>query len=161
MLASGQPWRLRDFSPGEGLAAGAHLPQHPDGDWLPIDVPGDVHRALIAAGRITDPFDGCNEADCGWMEQREWWYRVQFPPAAAGEYHLTFEGLDTFATVYLNGQEIGEHHNMFRPARFRIVLAAGLISLAVRFDPPPRRVAGKAFSAWGRNPERTAMRKAQ
>jgi beta-mannosidase len=77
---------------------------------------------------------------------------------------VVFEGLDTFATVYLNGDRIGEHNNMFRPAAFDVTerLRSGEPNvLAVRFDPPLRRIVGKALSAWGRNPERTAMRKAQ
>src|SRR5207302_11206170 len=77
---------------------------------------------------------------------------------------LVFEGLDTFATVYLNGDEIGEHHNMFRAAVFDVtgrLRSREPSVLALRFDPPLQRIAGKTLSAWGRNPERTAMRKAQ
>ena len=77
---------------------------------------------------------------------------------------LVFHGLDTFATIYLNGEELGEHHNMFRPAVFDVttrLLRGAQNSLAVRFDPPLERIAGKTLSAWGRNTERTAMRKAQ
>lgn len=162
MVTSLDGWKLRDFAPGEGLAAGAHLPEHAEHDWLPIHVPGDVHRTLIAAGRIPDPFDACNETECAWMEGREWWYRVRFSAASADERHqLVFHGLDTFATVYLNGVLLGEHHNMFRPALFDVSLAAGENTLAVRFDPPLKRIEGKTLSAWGRNPQRTAMRKAQ
>jgi beta-mannosidase len=130
---------------------------------LPIEVPGDVHRTLIAAGRIPDPFYGSNESACAWMEEREWWYRVAFDNNSPGQQRqrLTFHGLDTFATVYLNGQPIGEHHNMFRPASFDVDLAVGPNVLALRFDPPLERIKGKTLSAWGRNPERTAMRKAQ
>jgi len=43
-------WKLRDFAPGEGVRARAHLPEHADHAWLDIAVPGDVHRTLIAAG---------------------------------------------------------------------------------------------------------------
>src|SRR5258708_36153073 len=75
-LANG--WKLQDFSPGAGVRGGAHLPAHADRDWLDITVPGDVHRTLIAAGRIADPFYDRNETACAWMEQREWWYRLQF-----------------------------------------------------------------------------------
>ncbi len=153
-------WRMRDFDPGAGLSAGAELPSHDDADWLPIDVPGDVHKVLIAAGRIPDPFDATNETQCAWMEQREWWYRCTFS-AGTGSYRLTFEGLDTFATIYLNGREIGQHENMFRPALFDIELDHAEYTLAIRFDPPLQRIQGKTLSAWGRNPERTAMRKAQ
>src|SRR6185436_1346778 len=116
-------WRLRDFAPGEGLSRGAHQAGHADADWLPIDVPGDVHRALIAAGRIPDPFYGRDESTCAWMVEREWWYRTTFA-ASPGQYRLTFLGLDTFATVYLNGQPIGEHQNMFRAAAFDVSLSA-------------------------------------
>ena len=163
------PWKLQDFAPGDGLRTGAHLPEHADQAWLGIAVPGDVHRTLIAAGRIPDPFDDRNETACAWMEEREWWCRLQFEvppePLAPDERHeLVFEGLDTFATIYLNGDHIGEHHNMFRPAVFDVStrLRRGVQNtLAVRFDPPLQRIAGKTLSAWGRNPERTAMRKAQ
>lgn len=156
-------WKLRDFQPADGLNAGAHLPDHVDDDWLAVDVPGDVHRALIAAGRIPDPFYGQNEKKCTWIEDREWWYRVRFmrQPDDDTRQQLIFQGLDTFATVYLNGEELGEHHNMFRPATFNVSLQRGSNVLAVRFDPPLRRISGKTLSAWGRNPERTAMRKAQ
>jgi beta-mannosidase len=154
-------WKLRDFAPGEGLLAGAHQIAHADADWLPISVPGDVHRTLIDAGRIPDPFYAANETACAWMEQREWWYRLKLPSASTATHRLTFHGLDTFASVYLNGEEIGEHHNMFRPAEFDVTLAAGMNVVAIRFDSPLERVKGKTLSAWGRNPERTAMRKAQ
>ena len=52
--------------------------------------------------------------------------RVVVPPARSrrprcgdGErLRLVFEGLDTFATVYVDGEEVGSHANMFRPAAF-------------------------------------------
>src|SRR3954463_5508291 len=85
--AAARPWAdealVRDFAPGEGWAAGAAA-EEADGDgWVDVPVPGDVHRALIAAGRIEDPFYDRNEEACRWMEEREWWYRLRFegPPA--------------------------------------------------------------------------------
>src|SRR5205809_5822226 len=127
-------WRIHDFRPGDGLRDGAHLADFDDADWLPIDVPGDVHRTLIEADRIAHPFDACNESGCAWMEQREWWYRRQFHTDDE-RLRLTFHGLDTFATVYVNGQAIGQHRNMFRPATFDITPRPGQNTLAVRFDP--------------------------
>jgi beta-mannosidase len=162
-------WKLQDFAPGQGYAAGAHQPDHDDRAWLNTLVPGDVHRTLLGAGRIEDPFYDRNESSCAWIEQREWWYRLTFdggvPPAAPDErLTLVFDGLDTFASVYLNGEPLGEHHNMFRPAEFDVtgrVQADRPNVFAVRFDPPLDRIAAKTQSAWGRNPERTPMRKAQ
>ncbi|MBV9354576.1 MAG: glycoside hydrolase family 2 protein, partial [Chloroflexi bacterium] len=162
-------WKLQDFAPGHGHAAGAHALAHDDHAWLETPVPGDVHRTLLRAGRIEDPFYDRNESRCAWIEQREWWYRLTFdgdgPPADLNErLLLVFDGLDTFASVFLNGQLLGEHHNMFRPAEFDVtgLLRAGQQNvLAVRFDPPLERIAGQTQSVWGRNPERTPMRKAQ
>ncbi len=153
-------WKLRDFAPGEGLRSGAADREVADGAWLAVDVPGDIHRALIAASRIPDPFYGTNETTCAWMEEREWWYRAKWQ-SAGGPHRLIFHGLDTFATVYVNGIEVGTHQNMFRPARFDVSLVEGSNTVAVRFDPPLERIKGKSLSLWGRNPERTAMRKAQ
>ncbi len=164
-------WQLGDFVPGAGVVAGAYCVDFDDRDWLAIDAPGDVHRTLIDAGRIPDPFYDRNELACAWMEEREWWYRLRFVAApdllASGDdqrLRLTFEGLDTFVTIWLNGEELGRHANMFRPATFDVtdqLLPAGENTLALCFDRPLEHIAGQTLSVWGRNPERTAMRKAQ
>ena len=164
-------WKLGDFAPGAGLPAGAHQPGYDDSGWIDVPVPGDVHRALIGAGRIEHPYYDRNEDKCAWIEDREWWYRLQFDgPAAAREpnerLRLVFEGLDTFATVWLNGERLGEHHNMFRAASFDVserLRIGAPNTLAVCFDRPLDHITGFADfeSTWGRNPERVFMRKAQ
>jgi beta-mannosidase len=70
--------RLKDFVPTEGFAAGAFAERFDDDAWYPVAVPGDLHRALIDAGRIEDPFYDRNEDKCAWIEEREWWYRLNF-----------------------------------------------------------------------------------
>jgi hypothetical protein len=60
-------WKLRDFTPGQGLAAGAHLPDHDDADWHPASVPGDVHAALVEIGRLAPPFYNMNVETCQWL----------------------------------------------------------------------------------------------
>src|SRR5262245_61456185 len=117
--------KFRHFAPSEGLGAGAHAASHDDAGWLDIDVPGSVHRALIAAGEIPDPFYDRNETACAWMEEREWWFRLRFeapaePPAGDERLQLVCHGLDTFATIWLDGEELGRHANMFRPAVFDV-----------------------------------------
>ena len=166
-------WKLHDFDPGAGLDAGAHLPDHDTADWVDVDVPGDVYVATMNAGWIEDPFYDQNEKTVAWMEQKEWWYRLTFdgpaePPQLGARDRLIFHGLDTYATVYLNGAEIGSSRNMFREAAFDV---SGALrygepnTLAVRFDPPLQVIAeDKAASAvepWGRNEQRVFMRKAQ
>ncbi|HWT23819.1 MAG TPA: glycoside hydrolase family 2 protein, partial [Solirubrobacteraceae bacterium] len=137
--------------------------------WVPVAVPGDVHGALVAAGRLAHPFHDRNEDACRWMEEREWWYRLRFdgPAAAApGErLRLVFHGLDTYATVYLDGTSLGSHRNMFRPASFDVtdaVRPGGENVLAVRFDPPLQHVGPDLPGQWAPfNHERVWMRKAQ
>lgn len=166
-------WKLHDFDPGAGLDAGAHLPEFDAADWVDVDVPGDVHVAIMNAGWIEDPFYDRNEETVAWMEQKEWWYRLRFdgpaaPPGPAARDRLIFHGLDTYATIYLNGVEIGASRNMFREAAFEV---SGALhygepnTLAVRFDPPLHHAAeaeaASAVEPWGRNEERIYMRKAQ
>ncbi|MBZ0293650.1 MAG: beta galactosidase jelly roll domain-containing protein [Anaerolineae bacterium] len=163
--------QLMNDYPGEGLAKGYYLPDFDDTNWLQTDVPGDVHRTLIAAEKIPDPYYDRNESQCEWMEEQEWWYRLRFqaehPTADNERVLLRFNGLDTFATIWLNGEELGKTANMFRAFSFDITekLNYGVPNvLAICFDPPLAYVdQGRLpeFSSWGRNPERVFMRKAQ
>lgn len=117
--------RLKDFEPESGAQAGAFLAGYDDHGWMPVTIPGDVHRALVEAGRISEPFYDRNESAVGWVADREWWFRIAAPalaePLGADErLRLTFNGLDTLAQVWLNGEPLGEHRNMFRPAVFDV-----------------------------------------
>jgi beta-mannosidase len=163
-------WKLHHFEPGEGVKNNAHKPDFDDSHWFPVDVPGDVHRAMIDAGRIQNPFYDQNEDDCAWMESCEWWYRLTFDapaePLNAGErFRLVFHGLDTFVTIWLNGKEIGSHKNMFRAATFDVsdqITPGAANTLALCFDRPLDHIAEFGdFKSWGRNTERVFMRKAQ
>jgi beta-mannosidase len=164
-----EQWKLHDFAPGEGRRAGAYQPAFDDAGWIDIPAPGDVHQALIEAGRVEDPFYDRNEGKCAWMEDREWWYRTSFdarsePVAAEERIQLVFHGLDTYATIWLNGEELGSHRNMFRPAVFEVTsrLRSGANSLALCFDRPLDHVQGIDTGGWTIGvPERVAMRKAQ
>jgi beta-mannosidase len=88
------------------------------------DVPGCVHTDLIAAGVIPDPFPDCNEADVAWVAACDWQYRMTFGVDAAASAHeqvdLVFDGLDTVASIELNGSLIGETANMHRSYRFAV-----------------------------------------
>jgi beta-mannosidase len=160
--------RLKDFAPSEGVRTGAFRERLDEEAWIPIPVPGDVHRALLDAGRIEDPFYNRNEDGCAWIEDREWWYRMSFdgpqePLGPDERLRLVFHGLDTFATIYLNGEELGRHHNMFREAVFYVddLVRPGENTLAILFDRPLDYVGEELPDQWGRNPERVFMRKAQ
>lgn len=88
------------------------------GEWFPACVPGGVHTDLLALGRIPDPFIGDNELHVQWIAESDWIYRRSFrcsPELLAEEkVFLVCDGLDTLATILINGQEIGRAENMFR-----------------------------------------------
>ncbi len=120
----------------------------PDGgldiDWLPAQVPGGVHTDLMAAGRIPDPFVADNEKRVQWVAESDWEYRRSFTADAALLAHdrvlLVCDGLDTLATVTLNGQVLGETANMFRRYEWDVkpLLAAGENVLTILFASPVR-----------------------
>lgn len=113
--------------------------------WHPARVPGCVHLDLMAAGLIPDPFYRDNELRVQWVEKEAWEYRKEFKVTAlvSGKAHveLVAQGLDTFALIFLNGQQIGETDNMFRTWRLDIkpFLRPGQNEIVIRFDSPVRR----------------------
>ncbi|RBQ65338.1 hypothetical protein VDGD_21720 [Verticillium dahliae] len=92
-----------------------------DSEFLSVSqFPTNVHLDLIAHEIIPDPFIGQNELDVQWIGEAQWLYRTSFasPKLSAGQKAvLAFDGLDTFATVKLNGSTILETDNMFIPER--------------------------------------------
>ncbi len=141
---------------------------------IPATVPGSVQADLLVAGHIPDPFYGTNEDRVQWVGQAAWEYRIVFEapelPGPDARAALVFEGLDTFATITLNGRPVGTADNMFRPWRFDVTdaLAAGKNELVVRFDSAEAK-ADEAAAAYGfdlpqttqSKPHRGFVRKAQ
>lgn len=93
--------------------------------FLPVaQFPTNIHLDLIAHSLIEDPFIGKNENDVQWVGEVPWIYKTVFSsPELAGKQTgklkavLAFDGLDTFATVILNGKQILTTENMFIPER--------------------------------------------
>jgi beta-mannosidase len=162
-------WRIRDFAPGEAVVAEAA--RGSGAGWIPACTPGDTYLALIAAGRLADPIKARGEADAAWVRDREWWWHasLDLAPAASDErVELLFEGLDTFADIYLDGDLLGRADNMFRAWRFDLAdIAPGQHDLAICFHPTAAMVAGAPLPAWSSFTDRislsrrTLMRKAQ
>lgn len=112
---------LREVIP---LSEGWHFKESekPDAAYLPVgQFPTNVHLDLLHHGLIPDPYMGKNELQVQWVGEKVWVYRVAFATpkkaAAAVKAVLAFDGLDTFATVVLNGKTILETDNMFIPER--------------------------------------------
>jgi beta-mannosidase len=112
------------------------------GEAVPAPVPGCVHTALIASGKIPDPFYRDNEKTLLWIGETDWTYRHSFDVSPEMLAHervlLRCHGLDTIATLALNGQVIGTAENMYRTWEFdiRAHLHAGENTLAVSFAAP-------------------------
>lgn len=84
---------------------------------LRATVPGTVYTDLLTAALIPDPFVLTNEAKVQWVAEQTWTYRTTFELTKAvrsRKHHLlNFEGIDTYADIYLNEQYIGTTNNAF------------------------------------------------
>jgi beta-mannosidase len=93
-------------------------------EWLPAKVPGGVHTDLLTDGRIPDPFVADNEKRVQWVAESDWEYKTSFTCArellAEEQIFLVCDGLDTLATVSLNGHVLGQTDNMFRQYRWEV-----------------------------------------
>lgn len=96
-----------------------------EGQWYNATVPGNIHTDLLNNELIPDPFFGTNEDSVQWVSDSAWTYRLQFDlNCAEGTAHkhnqLVFDGLDTYAEIFLNGEQIAAvdgtklMDNMFR-----------------------------------------------
>ncbi len=132
-MALDSGWTFRQASPGD----------HPEGkDWTPATVPGGVHTDLLKAGLIPDPFYRDNEFKLQWIGQADWEYRSTFTVSPEmmrhGHLDLVFEGLDTYADVYLNDFQVLKADNMFRSWRTPVKahLTAGANRIRILFHSP-------------------------
>ncbi len=129
-----------------------------DGSEVPATVPGSIHLDLLAAGRIPDPFVGDHERHVQWVGNTDWTFRrvVAVPEEVldAPRVLLCANGLDTLATVRLNGTPVAEVNNMHRRWRWdvREHLRPGENVVEVAFRSPlpvlAERQAERALPEW-------------
>lgn len=161
----GGDWRFR-LVPGD-----AQLEANRDAaDWHAAKVPGSVHTDLFANQLIPDPYVGAPEAGLQWIGLADWEYEGRFDVDAATLQRrhavLVFEGLDTFATVELNGRKVLDADNYFRTWRapvggllkaqgntLRIVFRSPIRKLLPQVLAMPNRIAGNYPSPYGDEPK--------
>ncbi len=164
-------WRLLDVAHRAGLELGlraSRAPLSPAG-WLPATVPGLAAQDLLSAGRIPDPYWGDQVGQARWIEERDFVYVTELTLSAeqaALPARLVFDSLDTFASVYLNGERIAVHENQFRRLFVDVSgrLVAGKNRLALAFEasmPGTVRRAGEPLPFWNEPWERLYVRKSQ
>ncbi|ADN01224.1 beta-mannosidase [Spirochaeta thermophila] len=89
---------------------------------VPMEVPGDVHSALIQAGIIPDPYQGTNELEVQWVGREDWRLSttVSLSEIPRGPVFFRAESIDTICEVLINGHSAGRGENMFLPVELRI-----------------------------------------
>ena len=128
-----QGWQFRQITNLQGIA---------HDQWLPATVPGDVQLDLLHNKLIPEPFYRNNETQLQWIENADWEYRTTIPISekllARQNIDLVFDGLDTCAQVYLNGNLLLTSDNMFRTYRLNAkpYLKAGDNQLRIVFTSP-------------------------
>ncbi|WP_135363787.1 beta-mannosidase [Halosimplex halophilum] len=112
------------------------------GEWRTGTVPGGVYTDLLNADAIPDPFVEDNELDVQWVGKSDWTYRRTVEVDERLLDHdrvlLQCDGLDTVATVSVNGQVVGESVNMHVGHEFDVsdALVPGENEVTVAFRSP-------------------------
>ncbi len=116
-----------------------------DTSWLPASIPGTVHTDLLANQKIENPFFRLNELDVQWVDKEDWEYQTSFQlekkALKRDHFELIFQGLDTYAKVYLNDTLLLETDNMFRTYKAEVTqkLKEGTNDLRILLESPIRR----------------------
>nr|MDO8113248.1 glycoside hydrolase family 2 TIM barrel-domain containing protein [Candidatus Sigynarchaeota archaeon] len=111
---------------------------------IPMHFPGSVYDALIEAGKLDDPFYGVNEQKTQWVHESEWTVTMEFEASSLlleKKYKLLkCYGIDTFATISLNDEQIGTVDNMHREWEFDVssVVRKGKNLLMFSFKSPSK-----------------------
>ncbi|CAJ0581148.1 unnamed protein product, partial [Mesorhabditis spiculigera] len=103
------------------------------------NVPGDIFVDLQNAKVIDDPLFGFNDVNTRWASKTQWNYTRTFDLTSVPDRAiLEFDGLDTIATVFVNGQKVLYADNQF--VQFRVDVAKnvkqGSNDLVIVFDSP-------------------------
>lgn len=170
-------WQVKERSPNRPLADDFRS----ENGWLAATVPGTAHEALWAAGQMGSPYSITEQERFKGLAERDFLFRCRFAlpegfapsdavrmaePGRAVQ--LFCDGLDTIATVWLNGHEILRSDNMFLPSSALVtrILHARDNDLWILFESALR--IGKARESrhgqrpvWNGDGSRVYVRKAQ
>lgn len=95
-----------------------------DEAYSPAVVPGTVYTDMLRNGQMEDPFFKDNELDALKLMDEDYEYVSEFSCGsellACRRVVLHFDGVDTIADVYLNGELIGSPDNMHRVWEYEV-----------------------------------------
>ncbi len=162
-------WLLKPRTSGKQLAEDLASEE----GWLKADVPSTAHDVLWRAGLCPSPYESPSLPKLGPSFEQDYIYRLRFAIPDALKKHpaslrLTFEGLDTVATVWLNGKQLGQTDNMFCAYSFPIgeLVTSGEQDLVIEFSSALRTAQARLHKfgprmVWNGDPSRVYVRKAQ
>jgi len=131
-LSLNGPWSLE--VPGKGFGN------------VSANVPGSVYHDLYTAKLIPDPFYRDNEMEALKLMENDFHYARHFEVGTdlleSDAVILRCEGLDTIATLYINGQVVGIANNMHRIWEYDVkkVLQVGENTIEIRFASPTKYI---------------------
>ncbi|MDR2406922.1 MAG: hypothetical protein LBE13_02245, partial [Bacteroidales bacterium] len=126
-------------------------------EFFPVFLmPAQVYEILIVQGIIENPNIKGNSISCQWVAEKDWIYINKFPSSTPSEIaYINFKGLDTYADVYLNGEKIHEHDDVYLPAKVDVtgkLLFQNI--LAIHFHSPRRKIADIVLPGYLDNAEK-------
>ena len=141
-------WTLRGWRPNDWRWETSFVrvdSRNPDVGALAAPVPGSVRGALVAAGRVANPYSGFDSRASEWIEHRHWTYSVQIPEdvveaaAGAGRIVLQAQSLDGPGVVLVDTTEVARFANALVPQRFDLTdaIRSGGTVLTIAFTTPP------------------------
>ena len=119
-------WQLAYFPEADGMPLNPDELAHYQCPRIPANVPGNVELDLARSGEIPalpELMRGLNLTKLRKYECYDWWYTRTFAREewfGKGHIELVFNGLDVFATIWLNGVKIGETRNAKLCYRFDV-----------------------------------------
>ena len=106
---------------------------------IPASVPGCIHTDLIKAGIVADISVDARESDQMWIWKSDSIYRTKIKQnSASSRASLKFHGLDTLASVFINGRLVLSTKNMHRSYEIEVTDEnnSGDIDLEIHFKAP-------------------------
>lgn len=103
-------------------------------DTLPAVVPGNYELDLMREGKLEDLYFSTNTLKSQEMEANYVWYFTTVTIEKPDQY-LHFEGIDTLADIYVNGQLVQTSDNMFTPCDVRADWKIGENEVLVHLKP--------------------------
>ena len=143
-------WYIKHLDPAEHLNSTDIERFSDDGgnagsDWIAAVMPAQVHEILLLEGLIDDPAQLGAPQKCTWVAEKDWIYRCRFSSSdlivdatsdpivdsadkwfnksgkkTVKKTYLNFHGLDTLVDIYLNGEHLAYHNDMYLPLRLDV-----------------------------------------